>query len=508
MNKPFHILFLLCFTGLHLVLFSQKAGSKKIEILGANSLEFDKDKKDAQRLIGNVRFKHDDALMFCDSAYFFTGKNIIEAYGNIKINQGDSIQLRGDSLFYDGNKKQARLRNNITFRDNEMNLTTNYLDYDTKVGVGNYIGGGTITSIKNSNTLSSETGRYNTKSKTLFFKKNVKMQNPEYTMKSDTLVYHPDSEVSRFYGYTEIISKENTIKCYRGWYDSKKEISSFYNGASILSKNQTLSGDSIYYNRNNGIGEAFRNVKIEDTTEKYIIYGNYAKHKEKERFSLVTGKALLSKIMDEDTLHLAGDTITSKEDSISSLIKVFHRVKIYKSDLQGLCDSLTYNSEDSVIRMFTEPVLWSDDTQMTADSIDIFLKNNKMDKIVLTEKAFIISEEDTVGYNQIKGRLIEGFMNDSTLSHLIVKGNGEALYYVSEKEKEPIGLNRVTASTMRIEMKNGKVDLIKFYSKPDGSIIPMQQLTEKDKLLKDFTWLIDKRPQSVNDLFENIPIRP
>jgi hypothetical protein len=153
--------------------------------------------------------------------------------------------------------------------------------------------------------------------------------------------------------------------------------------------------------------------------------------------------------------------------------------------------------------MFTEPVLWSDETQMSADSIDIHLKNNKMDKIVLTEKAFIITEEDTVGYNQIKGRLIEGFMNDSNLSHLVVKGNGEALYYVSEEGKESIGLNKVTASTMRIEMKSGKVDLIKFYSKPDGSIIPTQQLTEKDKLLKDFVWLIDKRPQSVNDLIEN-----
>lgn len=487
--------------------FSQKPKAKKIEILGANTLEYDESKKDAQRLIGNVRFKHDDALMFCDSAYFYTSRNNIEAYGNVRINQGDSIRLGGDSLLYDGNTKLTRLRGRVTFSDNDMTLTTDYLNYNTKTAIGNYINGGTINSQKNNNVLTSEIGVYDTKAKTLFFKTNVKMVHPEYTITSDTLIYHPDSEISRFYGKTKIVSKENTILCRRGWFDSKREISSFSSGASILSGSQSVSGDSIYYDRGKGVGETFRNVIISDTIEKYTIKGRYALHRERENYSLITGKALLTQRMTTDSLHIAGDTIISQEnqtdtdtDSTYKLIRVFHNVKIFKADLQGVCDSLTYNASDSTIRMFTGPVLWTDENQLTADSIDIFLKNEKVSHIFLRENGFIASEQDSTGFNQIKGRRITGFMNDSTLSHLDVVGNGQAAYYVSEDEKPAIGLNRISSSSMKIIMAEGKVNLIKFYAKPEGNIIPMKDITEADKLLKNFVWLIEKRPKSSHDL--------
>ena len=273
-----------------------ESNKTKVIIKQADRLYRDDRVSDAQVLQGNVIFEHDGALMYCDSALIFQENNSLEAYGKIKVNQGDTISITGDSLFYLGDEKLAKLRGNIFFKEKDLKLTTNILNYDLNSGIANYYNGGTIVSTENNNKLSSQKGSYNSNTESLFFKDSVRLINPEYTIESDTLTYITISEVSYFHGPTFIRSDENLIYCEHGWYDTQNEISSFWSNTYIISKEQKLEGDSIYYDRNIGQGKAFGNVQIIDTSNNVIINGDIAIHDEKNDSSLVTGNAIFAQI--------------------------------------------------------------------------------------------------------------------------------------------------------------------------------------------------------------------
>ena len=240
-----------------------ESNKTQVIIKQADRLYRDERVSDAQVLQGNVIFEHDGALMYCDSALIFQEENSLEAYGNIKVNQGDTISITGDSLFYLGDEKLAKLRGNIFFKEKDLKLTTNILNYDLNSGIATYYYGGTIVSTENNNKLSSQTGSYNSNTESLFFKDSVRLINPEYTIESDTLTYNTISEVSYFHGPTFIRSDENLIYCEHGWYDTQNEISSFWSNTYIISKEQKLEGDSIYYDRNIGEGKLMEMYKLQ-----------------------------------------------------------------------------------------------------------------------------------------------------------------------------------------------------------------------------------------------------
>ena len=311
-NKIPITFFVLHFLVLCLVLNAQTSSAqktKKIEILNANTFEYDQSLGlDARRLIGDVAFKHEDAIMKCDSAYMYSESNSMDAFGNVHINQGDTINIYGDTLKYNGNSKKAELLGNVRLIDRDMTLTTDHLNYDLKNSTAHYFGGGKIISSANQNTLTSHQGYYYSKNKELFFKDSVVLINPEYEIYSDTLKYHTTTEISYFFGPTIIRGKDNLIYCENGWYDTQKDISQFKKNAYIITKEQKLQGDSLHYDRNKGIGKAFKNIQITDTVRKFIINGNYAIHYEKEDNSIITGNTMLTMILESDSLFLHADT--------------------------------------------------------------------------------------------------------------------------------------------------------------------------------------------------------
>ena len=147
-----------------------ESNKTKVIIKQADRLYRDDRVSDAQVLQGNVIFEHDGALMYCDSALIFQENNSLEAYGSIKVNQGDTITITGDSLFYLGDEKLAKLRGNIFFKEKDLKLTTNILNYDLNSGIANYYNGGTIVSTENNNKLSSQKGSYNSNTESLFLR--------------------------------------------------------------------------------------------------------------------------------------------------------------------------------------------------------------------------------------------------------------------------------------------------------------------------------------------------
>ena len=479
---------------------------KKVQIISANSLEVDPKKgKGAKRLIGNVAFKQDDVYMYCDSAYFFSKTNDLDAYNNVRIVQGDSLILYGDTLHYNGNSKYARIRGHVELDNNQIILNCNQLDYDMKNEFGYYVGGGTIHNKEERSTVTSNQGYYYPNTEYFFFKDSVHLKHPDYDIRADTMKFHSKSEITYFLGPTHIKTGGNTIYCEKGKLNPKTKTSCFVKNASISSHEKIIEGDSIFYNQQDKIGEVFDNVTIIDTTENLIINGDYSKYNEADSTSIVTGNVLLSQIYEKDTFYLHADTLLSYYDSTKTYqnISAFHHVQFYKSDMQGRCDSIIFSDIDSTIKMYNEPIMWSEANQMTADFIKIKQFDGEIKYFSLLKNAFIISEVDTSKYNQIKGKDMVGYFQNSELYRINVLNNGQTIYYAKNDEDSTyIGVNKAVCSNMIIRLDSSEIKTITFLTQPTATLYPLDQVAMGEIILEGYKWYGDFRPKRKEDIFE------
>ena len=472
---------------------------KQIEIIHADDFLFDKNKHpDYTKLVGNVSFKHEGATMHCDSAFQYKN-NKLDAFGNIRINQGDTLQLFGKKLFYNGNISKAIIKQEVRLVDKHMHLSTDQIHYNLEKNIAYYPEKGEIKDEENH--LFSDKGSYHSKSKLFYFKGNVKMINKEYIIITDTMLYHAENKVSFFFGPTTITSDANIIYCENGWYNSKTNISQFQKNANINTSHYLLKGDSIFYDRNKGYGKAIRNIHLIDTTNNLILNGNLGEYFEKTENAIVTQNALLNLIAEQDTLFVHADTFKSVIKDTKREINAYHNVKCYKIDMQVKCDSLAYSLQDSTIKLYERPIIWSDKFQITADSIQLLINDGKINKIYLRQSPMIISKEDSVNYNQIKGKVMVGYFNANKLRKMDVIGNGQTIFWAQNDKKENIGINTSECSNIALFFKESELEGINFHTKPDAIMHPIDKIAEKDKLLKGFLWRGSERPKSKEDIF-------
>jgi lipopolysaccharide export system protein LptA len=459
----------------------------------------------ARRLIGNVVFDHEGVLMYCDSAYQYPLNNAFDAFGHVHIKQGDTLDLYGDSLKYNGNTKVAHLRGNVKLVNPDITLTTSELVYYRIENYCYYPRAGNIVNRKANNQLFSNIGYFYPSLSFFHFKDSVRLINPDYTIKTDTLEYDSENEITYFKGPTNIISEENFIYCENGWYNTQQNFSTYYNNAYLIKDKQKLEGDSLFYDRNNGYGEVFGHVQITDTVENIMINGDYSIFFEANDSAMVIGDStLLTQVFDNDSLFLHADTFQIISDTTTGQrnIYAYHKVKFYKSDLQGKCDSMIYSFVDSVIKMHTEPIIWSGENQMTAEYIEIRLRNKEIHSIYLDQHAFIVSKVDSIRFNQIRGKVITGYFRDGDLYKVDVNGNGQTIYYSQDEEKKFIGVNRGESSDLLIFLENSTIKTISFLNDPDATFYPIMELTPEELRLKEFSWRIALRPLRKEDIYK------
>lgn len=509
----YFLLFLLSGGSIPFDIFAQ--GARKIELVNADVSEFDDQvNAKATRLIGNVVFRHENAMMYCDSAWLYRDENKLEAFENVRIQQGDSIRLNGKRLIYEGDTKRAQVFDNVVLTDRKMTLTTTALDYNLQNDIASYSNGATIRD--GENTLTSRQGYYYSRLKDLYFKTEVLLVNPRYTITGDSLRYNSVSKIAYFPGPTWIHSRENSLYSEDGWYNTEKQTSSFRRNARLSAKKQTLQGDSLVYNRNTGVGKVFGHVQVHDSINKVSVFGDYGEHHELSDSSWVTGNAWLMQPYEKDTLFLHADTMlstVSREPEDSTVLyrnlSAFHGVRLYKSDMQGACDSLVYHRRDSTIRMFHNPVLWSGLNQLTADSVIIQTANGSIQSMYLNYNAFICSQADSsnslppdsLRFNQIKGKNMTGWFVENKLARIDVSGNGQTIYYTKNKKEKNIGVNRADCSDLVIFINENEVTGITLIKEPDGTLFPIHELPVKELRLKGFKWQDRFRPKSKDDLF-------
>lgn len=529
------------------VLAQENKKPTKVELLHANTLEYDERiAPQTRRLIGDVKFKHDDAIMDCDSAYMYSITNSLDAFGNVHVLQADTVNMWGDVLNYDGNTKIAIVTGNVILDDGKMRLTTDRLVYDMNKKLGRYTTGGKI--VDSENTLTSKIGYYYEDRNEFFFKDSVVLVNPKYTIRCDTLMYNTNTETAYFLGPTRIDSDENFIYCENGWYNTITDQSQFNKHAYIDSKDQNIRGDSLFYDRANGYGKAIDNVKVVDNEQDLVIHGDFAEYYEKKEVTLVTGHALMKQKFDRDTLYLhadtlrteldtnlvttsvdtaktvndtlaimesateiggeihtpiiAKDTIAAENEDKRRILYAYHKVKFYREDMQGMCDSLVYSFADSTIRLYETPILWSDSNQITADTINILISNNKVKQMEMINTSFIVSREDSMHYNQIKGKRMIGHFRDDRLRKVDVFGNGQTIYYVSEEKSDKVeSVNKAESSDLTIYVDSNKVSNIIFFKQPEATLFPIQDVKPTDMILKNFAWHGNHRPMKIEDIF-------
>lgn len=466
-----------------------------IKINHADVLDFNKNYANAERLIGHVSMTQGNTTLTCDSAWFWKEENKLEAYGHAYLIQTGGVSVWSDYMLYDGNSKMALAKNNVRLSDNKMSLTTDLINYNVNQKIAYYTTGGEI--LDGQNKMISKSGAYHVNSAKYFFKGDIVLTNPEYTMESDTLDYHGNTKTAFFYGPTLIKSDDNLLFCNYGWYNTQKNTCQFSKRAYIISKENRIDSDSFLYNRNTGIGHAFGNIKLSDTLQKIVIYGDKGLHKRFEKTTLISGNASAFKEFEEDTVFIKAGYFYDKLDTSTRkrTLSAFNKAKIYKSDIQGIGDSICYRLSDSLINFFNKPVLWNESNQTTGDTINIYQKKNTIDKMDVIQNAMIIIEEDSSKYNQIKGRKIYGFFSNSALYKVDVKGNGQSVYYAKEDSVNYSGVNFVECTNMIIRVDSNRVKKVTFLIKPQGTFYPLEDFPEEKKKLKGFSWEIDRRPR-------------
>jgi lipopolysaccharide export system protein LptA len=476
------------------------SAQKKMKLKQADRLRGGKapDGERFDRLIGDVILEQNKTTIYCDSAYFFKKRNFVEAFGKVRITEGDSINITGGKLEYDGNTKKATLRNNVVFTKlGTATLYTDNLDFERSRNLAYYYNGGRL--VDSINVLTSRKGYYDVTSNMASFKRNVKVTNPDNVMTADSLQYNSRTKIIYFRTPTTVVSKKDssTIVYETGFYETRSK-QSILEKASAETSDYKL--DAETYNIDD-IRKKYlfrKNVVMTNKKENLVIRGQSLDYYKNQGISKVYNNAYIAKVTDDnDTLYITADTLVSidNQDPAKKRLLAYHNVKIFRKDMQGLADSLEYRIADSTLFFYRNPVLWSEGNQMTADSISMLIQNNTIDRIFMVSNAFVISRDTLINFNQIKGRKMTTYFRKQHIDRVVVEGNGESLYFaLEEKSGAAMGMNKIICSYITIRFKEGKLNKLIFYVKPEANFIPPHELTPEALRLDGFSWKEDLKP--------------
>ncbi len=477
-----------------------KGESKQINIIyGAN---FTKDEaqfpgasifsKDDQR---QVQFEHQGADLWCDIAIFYTQENKLKAIGNIRMQQGDSIELNSGKIDYDGNTKLAKAWENVDLTNGQMTLTTDTLYFDRENQESYYRSGGKV--VDSANILTSKIGTYFMTPKKYQFQNKVHIDNPEYTVDSEQLDYYTTSKNAYMYGPSTITGEDYKIYCERGFYDTKIEQGYGIKNTRIDYNNKIIEGDSLYFDKITEFASATNNIQITDTINDGVIRAHYAEVFKAKDSVFATKRAVSVNMVQQDSLYIHGDTLMITGKPESRILRAFRNAKFYKTDLSGKCASILFDEKTGVTQLITNPIMWNVENQITGDSIHLLsdLETEKLDSLKVLENAFIISL-DTIskeGYNQAKGKDLFGKFIENELKIIDLIKNTEVIYYMYDDKQELIGIDKTICSKIRLLMANNDIEDITFFVNPDGDIFPEKDLPVESRKLKGFIWRGDER---------------
>jgi lipopolysaccharide export system protein LptA len=452
-------------------------------------------------LTGNVRVLHDGVRMTCNKVYHFKSENYVKLFGNVKMNQGDTLFMDSKYAEYNGNKKFAYATGNVRMRSPDMTLTTDTVNFDRTIQQAYYNTWGTI--VNADNTLRSKSGRYHLTQKKYEFRTAVTLTNPKYVLKSNHLDYYTNSGHAYVFGPSTITSKQDYIYTEKGFYDTKKNLANLYTNSYIKYGTRIIKADEIFYDRNKSFSKGINNVSVTDTVEKFKATGHYSEVYRAKDSLILTKRALIATVAENDSVftHAKRIVITGKPGS--RIIRGYNNARFFKTDMSGKCDSIHSDELKGLTQMIGRPVVWNGQSQMTGDVIHLIsnAKTEKLDSLKVLSNAFII-QKDTIGtgYNQIKGQNLYGKFRDNKLYEVDMVKNAEKLLYMYDKG-ELFGIDKGKGSNIHLELVDNKITTATLFKKTESNIYPDKDLPQNVRKFRGFTWRGDEMIKSKEEIF-------
>jgi lipopolysaccharide export system protein LptA len=506
---PCHLLLLLlCFSS---ILYSQQDTLKQKVNIKSGYLEIKPELPDAiiytKDNEGQVYIVHEGVEMWCDQAYVYLKDNFVKAYGNVRIAQGDTVNLSSKYGEYNGNTQFAFASGDVLMKNPQSTLTTDTLYFDRIKQQAYYRSGGTV--VDTASTLTSRIGRYYTETKKYQFLSDVVIKNPKYTVNSKQLDFYSETGGAYLYGESTIVSKTSTVYCERGYYDTRADIGYFVKNSRIDYETRVLYGDSLYFDRSKSFASATNNIRVLDTANKSIIRGHYAEVFRDKDSLFISKRAVAVTLRDSDSIYVHADTLQITGKPENRILKGFYRARFFKQGTlkegptSGKCDSIFVNQKIGITKLFQNPVLWTGENQITGDTIYILSDTitEKLDTLKVFNNAFLI-QKDSLGYNQVKGHRLNGLFTNNELDTVNINKNTEVVYYSRNEKKELTGINNTVSSSIQMYLENQKISGIRFIKQGKGKVYPPSQFPENFKELPGFNWRGEERLTRKEDLFK------
>lgn len=517
-NKNGHRIFfilILCLFGFCLVQAMQAPRKKhkkrpegeRVYLLHADELRYDMFGRnpDAQIVKGKVSFMHQGGHLTCDSAYFYQGTNSVKAFGHVHYRQGDTLSLTCERAEYDGMMQMMHARRNVVLHHRRQTLKTDSLDFDRLYNMANFFDGGTL--IDGKDRLVSDWGEYHTETREAKFVFNVKLRSGKDVVTTDTLYYDVPTSTAHMVGPSKIVSGSSVVHTADGYYDTKTDKAKLFGRSTLVDKDKSITGDSLYYVKN-GESTGYGNVVYVDKKNKNTLTCNYLRYNEKTGMGFATKRPVAIDYSQKDTLWMHSDTMriytfNINTDSVYRKVHAYPHVRAFRNDMQAICDSLVFNSKDSCMTMYKDPVIWNANRQMLGEEIRAYMADSTIRFAHVIGQALSIEQmPDSVHYNQITSSEMKSYFEKGEMKMTEAIGNVQTVYYMTnDKDSSLVGLNYLETDTMRMYLGAArKLDKI-WTNKFTSTMYPITQVPPAKYKLPNFAWFEDLRPTDKNDIF-------
>ena len=486
---------------------SNRPKGDRVYLLHADELRYDMygSNPDAQIVKGKVSFSHQGAHLTCDSAYFYQNSNSVKAFGHVHFKQGDTLSLTCDRAEYDGMMQMMHARNNVVLHHRRQVLRTDSLDYDRLYEMANFFEGGTL--IDGKDKLVADWGEYHTKTREAKFVYNVKLRSGKDVVTTDTLYYDVPKSKAHMVGPSKIISGGSVVHTKNGFYNTKNDQAQLFDRSTLEDKDKTITGDSLYYVKN-GESYGYGNVVYVDKKNKNSLHCNYLRYNEKTGYGFATRNPVAIDYSQKDTLWMHSDsmkiyTFHINTDSVYRKVYAFHKVRVYRTDVQAVCDSLVFNSKDSCMTMYKDPIVWNANRQLLGEVIKAYMNDSTIRMAHVIGQALSIDEmPDSVHFNQVTSKEMKAYFENGQARMGESIGNVQTIYYLTnDKDSSIVGLNYMETDTMRMYLSPERQLQKIWANKSVGTFYPITQVPPSKVKLPNFAWFDDIRPKDKNDIF-------
>ncbi len=528
MKRTFILFFLIIISVVVIKAQSSAGDTTQVHILDGTQRQMYKRLPNGTELLilaGTVRLRQGTALFYCDSCVVNEKTNVFEAFGNVHINDSDTAHVYANYLRYLTDKRMAYLKGAVRLTDGHGTLTTNDLEYDLANQIGTYFNGGKV--VNKQSVITSKEGIYYADIRDVYFKKNVELKDPVHYLKTDSLIYNTETQTARFIAETFYRDSSNrTIRTKEGFYDLRGGRAEFTQRTTIIDGDIFIEGNEIASDDSSGISQIRGNGVLIDKKQGVSILANEIFSNKKTEAYLATRKPLMIIKQEKDSIYVTADTLfsarltdlfkipdslqkiskkeikVSEKDSTNRYFEAFRNVRVFSDSVQTVSDSLFYSFKDSVFQLFQDPVVWSKKNQIMGDTIFLYTKNKKANRIKVFENSFLISEAGQNIYNQVRSSRMDGFFKEGIIDSVRARGSAESVYYIQDSDSAYTGINQTSSDVMDVYFSKGDLYKAVFRSSVKGTLWPISQKTSGEMQLKGFQWLESRRPKTKYELFE------